>query len=110
MAAEANGIGVSTLYEWLKMGKEHSDQGISQSTTVFLEALKKGEMTRVREHTDMIAAKPERWQADAWLLERRWHKHFSANAALGELNTKLDQLLDGDKNENGSKKRNEEND
>ena len=110
MAAEANGINVETLYAWLRTAKDHRDQGIDSDYTVFSEALKKGEMTRVREHTDMIAAKPERWQADAWLLERRWHKHFSANAALGELNTKLDQLLDGDKNENGSKKRNEEND
>ena len=110
MAAEANGINVETLYDWLRTAKQHRDEGITSDFTVFSEALKKGEMTRVREHCDMIAAKPERWQADAWLLERRWHKHFSANAALGELNTKLDQLLDGDKNENGSKKRNEEND
>lgn len=110
MAAEANGISVETLYDWLRTAKSHRDANIESEYTIFSEALKKGEMTRVREHTDMIAAKPERWQADAWLLERRWHKHFSANAALGELNTKLDQLLDGDKNENGSKKRNEEND
>jgi hypothetical protein len=110
MAAEANGITLSTLYEWFKIGREHSEEGITSDYTVFSEALKRAEMQKVREHCDMIAAKPERWQADAWLLERRWHKHFSANAALGELNTKLDQLLDGDKNENGSQKRNEKDD
>ncbi len=110
MAAEANGINVETLYDWLRTAKKHRDEGIDSEYTQFSEALKKGEMTRVREHTDMIAAKPERWQADAWLLERRWHKHFSANAALGELNSKLDQLLDGEpKRENGNEGRNEEN-
>ncbi len=110
MAAEANGISVSTLYEWLKTGKEHSDEGIDSEYTIFLEALKRGEMTRVREHTEMIAAKPERWQADAWLLERRWHKHFSTNAQLGELNTKLDRLMEGESGEKGIAKRNEEGD
>lgn len=111
MAAEANGISGSTLYEWLKLGKEHQDDGIESDYSMFSEALKRAEMTKVREHTEIIAARPERWQADAWLLERRWHKHFGANAQLNELNNKLDQLLDGDKNEkHGRQERSEEND
>lgn len=101
LAAEANGISLSTLYEWFKIGKEHCEQGIESDYTIFSEALKRAEMQKIREHTDMIAAKPERWQADAWLLERRWHKHFGANAALNELNQKLDKLLDGEGNEKG---------
>ncbi len=99
MAAEANGISLETLYAWLRTGKEHRDQGIDSDYTIFSESLKRSEMQKVREHTDMIAAKPERWQADAWLLERRWHKYFSSNAQLGELNYKLDKLLEGDKHE-----------
>jgi len=110
MAAEANGISAETLYEWLRIAKSHRDDNIDSDYTVFSEALKRGEMTRVREHTEMIAAKPERWQADAWLLERRWHKHFSTNAGLGELNDKLDRLMDGDKSEKGIVKRDEEGD
>lgn len=101
MAAEANGISGSTLYEWLKIGNDQREQGMETDYTIFSEALKRAEMQKVREHTDMIAAKPERWQADAWLLERRWHKYFGANAALNELNEKLDKLLDGEKNEKG---------
>lgn len=93
MAAEAHGITVSTLYEWLKIGRDQAREGITSDYTIFSEGLKRAEMQRVREHCDMIAAKPERWQADAWLLERRWHKHFSPNAALHELNEKLDKLL-----------------
>src|SRR3954471_12282236 len=68
MAAEANGISLSTLYEWFKIGREHQEEGISSDYTIFSEALKRAEMTKVREHTDIIAARPERWQADAWLL------------------------------------------
>lgn len=94
MAAEANGICLETLYEWLRIGKAHRMSGIDSEYTIFSESLKRAEMTRVREHTDMIAAKPERWQADAWLLERRWHKHFGANAAINELNERLSKLED----------------
>ena len=53
-------------------------------------------MQKVMEHTDMIAAKPERWQADAWLLERRWPKHFGANAQVNELNERLARLEVGE--------------
>jgi len=101
MAAEGNGICIATLYDWLKTAKEHFDQGIESDYTIFSEGLKRAEMTKVREHVEMIAAKPERWQADAWLLERRWHKHFGPNAQLNEMNQKLDKLLNGDVNEKG---------
>lgn len=96
MAAEANGICLDTLYEWLKIGKQHRSEGIDSEYTIFSEALKRAEMTKVREHTDIIAARPERWQADAWLLERRWHKYFSPNAQLNELNERLSKLEHGD--------------
>jgi hypothetical protein len=102
MAAEANGICLETLYEWLRIGKQHRMDGIESDYTIFSESLKRSEMTRVRQHMDIIADRPERWQADSWLLERRWHKHFGANAQLNELNNKLDQLLDGEKNEKGN--------
>ena len=98
MAAEAHGINVETLYDWLRTAKAHRDEGIASDYTVFSEALKRAEMTRVRQHTDIIADRPERWQADAWLLERRWHKYFSPNAANIELNEKLDKLLGERKN------------
>jgi hypothetical protein len=111
MAAEANGICEETLYEWLRIGKQHRTDGIDSDYTIFSESLKKAEMTRVRQHMDIIADRPERWQADSWILERRWHKHFGANAQLNELNNKLDQLLDGDKNEkHGGQERSKEND
>ncbi len=109
MAAEANGISAETLYEWLRIGKAHRDDCIESEYSIFSEALKRAEMQRVREHCDMIAAKPERWQADSWILERRWHKHFSTNAPIIELNEKMDKLLE-ENNEKQREKRNVEND
>jgi transposase-like protein len=103
-AAEANGICEDTLYEWVKIGKAHRKEGIISDYSKFSEDLKRAEMEKIRGHCDMIAAKPERWQADAWLLERRWYKHFGANAQVNELNQKLDRLLNGDTHEDGKER------
>jgi hypothetical protein len=100
-AAEANGICEDTLYEWLRIAKIHKMEGTDSDYTRFSEAIKRAEMTRIREHNEIIAARPERWQADAWILERRWHKHYGPNAQLNELNQRLGKLEKGDtRNEN----------
>jgi transposase len=99
-AALANGICEETLYEWLRIAKKHRDEGIDSDYTKFSEDIKRAEMQRMREHSDIISARPERWQADAWLLERRWPKHYGPNAQLNELNQRLARLEGGDsKNE-----------
>jgi transposase-like protein len=106
-AAEANGISERTLHDWLNTARVHQTEGIDSEYTEFSQAIKRAEMTRMREHSDMIAAKPERWQADAWLLERRWPKHYGPNAQLNELNQRLSKLEHGEPtNEDSS---NEEN-
>lgn len=96
LAAEANGISERTLFNWMEAGSNDLEQGIDSDYAEFLQAIKRAEMQKVMEHTDMIAAKPERWQADAWLLERRWHKFFGNSALLGELNQRLSKLEHGD--------------
>lgn len=95
-AAMANGISERTLYNWIDLGKEHLEHNIESNYAKFLQDIKRAELTRIREHTDIIAARPERWQADAWLLERRWHKHFGPNAQLNELNQRLERLENGE--------------
>ncbi len=92
IAAEANGICETTLFDWLRTAKVHQEEGIESDFTEFRQAIKRVEMTRIYEHMNMIAAKPDRWQADAWLLERRWPKHFSSNVLLAELNQRLNQI------------------
>ncbi len=109
MAAEANGICEATLYDWLNTGKVHQLEGLDSEFTKFSEAIKRAELDRVLEHTDMIAAKPERWQADAWLLERRWPKHFGNNVLLKELNERMNHM-EGAKHGKGNEERNGEDD
>lgn len=109
LAAEANGICEDTLYEWLKIGRRHHAEGVDSDYTKFSEDLKKAEMIRVRQHNDIIAERPERWQADAWLLERRWHKYYSSNASLTELNHRVGKIEHGEsKNESSRKEENGE--
>lgn len=96
LAAEANGISERTLFYWLEEGANDLDNNVDSEFARFLQSIKRVEMQKVMEHTDMIAAKPERWQADAWLLERRWPKHFGANAQVNELNERLARLEVGE--------------
>jgi transposase len=96
LAAEANGISERTLFYWLEEGVRDLDANVDSEHAQFLQSIKRAEMQKVMEHTDMIAAKPERWQADAWLLERRWPKHFGANAQVNELNERLARLETGE--------------
>lgn len=95
-AAEANGICEETLYDWLRTARQHRKEGIDSEYTQFSEAIKRAEMQRMREHSDMIAAKPKNWQADAWILERRWPKHYGSNAQVNELNQRLSRLEETD--------------
>ena len=93
LAAEANGIGEQTLYDWINHGIADRDAGIDSEFAKFSESIKKVQSNKIREHTSKINSNVDRWQADAWLLERRWYKHFGANAQLNEVNAKLDKLL-----------------
>lgn len=97
-AAEANGISERTLHDWLNTAKVHEMNDIDSDYTEFSQAIKRAEMQKMREHTDIIAARPARWQADAWILERRWPKHFGNNTQLQELSQRLSRLdlEDGD--------------
>ena len=109
LAAEANGIHESTLYDWLNTAKAHQMDGIESDFTRFSEAIKRAELTKVIDHLDMIAAKPDRWQADAWILERRWPKYFGNNILLKELNERMNQMA-GAKHGKSDEERSQEDD
>lgn len=96
LAAEANGICEDTLYEWLKIGRQHLREGIDSEYANFSESIKRAESGKIQQHLDKISENVDRWQADAWILERRWYKHFGANAQLNELNARLDKLEQGE--------------
>jgi len=92
MAAEANGICEDTLYEWIAIGRRDCANNIDSEYAIFSEAIKKAEANKVREHIEKVSNNVDRWQADAWMLERRWYKHFGSNVQLNELNARLDRI------------------
>ncbi len=108
-AAEGNGICEATLYVWFDIGKDHKAQGIDSDYTTFIEDIKRAEMERIIEHNDNIAGHVDKWQSDAWILERRWYKHYSSNTQLNELNHRLSQI-ERTPHESNSKERSSEDD
>jgi hypothetical protein len=98
-AAEANGICEDTLYEWLRRGRKDRAEGKDSDHAKFLENVKRAEMQRICEHMDIISDRPRQWQADAWILERRWNKHFGTNSLIGELEGRLNKIENGETNE-----------
>jgi hypothetical protein len=103
LAAEANGICEDTLYEWIKLGRQDIRDHKDTTHSRFSETLKNVELSKMRHHLEEIQDKPERWQADAWILERRWWKHFSPNAAVVEFNKRLSRMEDDDKDHSDGK-------
>ena len=101
-AAEGNGISETTLYEWIALGNAHRNECIESEYSIFADGIKHAEMSRIIGHTHNIADHVDKWQGDAWMLERRWYKHYGTNASLMELNRELAELKEGLKNEKGS--------
>ena len=99
IAAEANGICEDTLYDWINHGIRDRKAGIDSDFARFSEDLKKIEQELIKKHLERIDYNEERWQAQAWILERRWWKHFSPNAAVLDFNKRLERMERGQLNE-----------
>lgn len=82
IACEANGIHRDTLYEWLKIARDHKAKDIESDYTRFSDALKEVEMKKILQLCSNVEAGVDRWQSNAWLLERRWREHFGADAGI----------------------------
>lgn len=83
-------IDFSTLCNWRKKADVEKLPDYIQ----FFEDLKEAEGVTSLVWLDKIdkAMNEGAWQAAAWKLERRHHKHFSGQAALLEMNARLDKL------------------
>jgi hypothetical protein len=103
LAAYSNGVTERILYIWLNQGIDDIESGIESDFSQFFHDLKEIECNRVVEHLGNIAERPERWQADAWLLERRWREFFSADSFEQEVRDRLEKLekikMKGESNE-----------
>lgn len=92
LAAQANGISEETFYSWLRQGYIDQEQGIESDYAVFSESVKKTEQEKIEKHLECIDSMPERWQAQAWILERRWWKLFSSAAPVIEFEKRLSRM------------------
>lgn len=92
LAAMANGIREETLYAWINRGWQEEADEIDGEYYQFSKAIKQIEMTRITHHKDKIASNCDRWQADAWILERRWYKYYGANVQQNEMNERLKKM------------------
>ncbi len=101
IAAEANGICEDTLYAWIEEGRKDLKSGIDSEKAKFSESIKNTEQKKIREHLDCIAEMPERWQAQAWILERRWWKHFSGKTEVLDFQRQLDDMKKEMEKDNG---------
>lgn len=95
LAAEANGICEDTLYEWLKIGKQHLKEGNDSDYARFSESIKKAERDKMVVNLNQVEGGADKWQANAWILERRWWKHFSSSAPVIDFNKRLSKMENG---------------
>ena len=96
LACNYAGVDYSTFRVWMIEGENH----VSEAKTEFSEKIKKTVGATALRWLEKIeeAAEAGTWTAAAWKLERKHHKHFSQNAAVLELNERVDNL-EGSKNE-----------
>ena len=92
LAAEANGVSERAFYAWLTQGQEDQDNGIDSDLARFMQSVKDIERKKIKEHLAKLDGNVERWQADAWILERRWYKYFGANVHIQEMDERLKRI------------------
>lgn len=92
LAAQANGVHESTFYNWMMRGEEDLKNEFPSAEAAFFESVKKVEQELIIQHNQNINQSPERWQAQAWLLGRRWHEYYSDNTAVVQLHEKIDAM------------------
>jgi len=68
LAAEANGISSNTMKGWIDKAQADMTLGVENEHTEFYAAMTRAQMTKIREHLDIISSRPEGWEADAWIL------------------------------------------
>lgn len=81
LAPTAAGVSYPTFREWIVQGEDDAAAGRKTALAEFSEQVKKAEARMVKSRLEIIkkAAKAngDRWQAAAWMLERRFPQLFS---------------------------------
>lgn len=91
LAADYVGVSVATLYRWMKVGREDERSPYRE----FFDAVKRAQAHNVANHLATItkAAQDGRWQASAWILERR-HGWWASRDQSAEDEAALSDIID----------------
>ncbi len=81
-ACEYAGINKRTLFLWLQRGLKADESGEDAEYYAFCTAVKRAKAYAVVEAVTYIRGHGEKWQADAWWLERRYPEEFGQNIAV----------------------------
>jgi NDP-sugar pyrophosphorylase family protein len=92
IVAEKNGVAARTLFEWLARGRKELADNLDTNYARFAVDVKNIEFNVLKRHINEIENKADKWQANAWMLERRWQKYYSSSAALIEIERRITEL------------------
>lgn len=97
LIAPACGISERTLTYWIAKGKDDIENSIESEFAQFFLDIRSCELTKLKSHLTAIESMERGWQSRAWILTRRYAKHFGEHALqLEELTEKvkvLEELL-----------------
>lgn len=92
LCAEENGIHYDTLRVWVNEGLQDILDGKLTEKGRFSVRLKKTSADSMRILLERVRGAEQGWQGSAWILERRWWKHWSNKAADLDFNERLSKL------------------
>lgn len=93
--AGCHALARDTIYKWLRRGEEDLDLEVDSEYTQFFYKITVAERDRIKLLLARIAEGKSGWQGSAWILEKRWFKHFSGGQAeLKQLEEQIDRLLE----------------
>lgn len=92
IAAEANGIGESTFYDWLLNGARDFKAGIDSDYTRLVESLRTVERERIKDLVGNVRDSSNGHKGAQWTLEHVFWRHFSSNAAVIDFNERLSKI------------------
>ena len=91
VVAPANGVSFRQFTAWLANGREAIENGWENMYSIFYKEYHEIEKRNIEALMEGINA-GDKWQAKAWLAERRYWKYFTSHVAIQEMQERLDQL------------------
>jgi len=98
ISANENGIHRDTLTRWLRQGAFDLLSENDTEHSQFFCNIKKAVGKTMRDLLRVVRAGDVGWQGSAWILERRWWKHWSNKVADIDFNERLTALENEGKN------------